>query len=804
MILLFIRNKQELRRSGVLGIARPWLRRALSCLAAWLALGISLPTNATAPTSPSKIYLQVNFTVHGKGAAPEFEGDEQEWSFERSFIGYMEVEVTPTIVGEPPNDRSVLEIRPKSGGLTTVVGHYSGRSRLEFTTRGEGSSSMEYFSWEHWTQDRVMQPKDLILGLFLDEQSLRWDGQISIAGWDSVLSSQLKFEGFGLYVPGPAGGWEPKWKFHSTDPNERDSGGHSIGGGWFPPAPPIVDYPIATTAKIQGGFYHGSVDVPIPDPVPPANAGPGRLWRMDASLEWTLLDKLPEVDLIVRSSQYTQWIPSLLADNTPAVPLHFVASVESPTGDSLQRIRVKKYTWSLNGTSREPGLALNYPVDAKDSDPDLRLVGWTTDAEAQKSEHSPIDGDLTSSIEVHAHDWGAWSTLRLDAELEDGRVIHGRLVPPPMGGPDTDILIPRRRPESKVSDLWADLTGAGGKEDTADDEEKPAGRPGANGDGFSIYEEYRGFYVNGVHEWLDPLKKEVFVQNQVEGQADTALKKFKSLSGLTLLPVKENLIYFINYNRKEGPTAGQQAGIWIRPTSQMIRPNEGIPPKNRLRDQRPIRVPSGFTSFGVGLLSFRLLDSMILQGLFQSVGVDRPGPQDEVRTFELAVPPAGSTNEPSLTLLPGTPVVVIDFFGDDIAKKWAPRIRASLDRAVNSLPPGTTPAEAEKFRNDRIKAGSHWNWLVGEKGGAHSGQETCVMRDWFADVYRTRFNDSKGRPIYRLIDPARGEEKPGTVLGNTRQGTGVNAPDRVPEPRYGDSNVGEPANRQMIIADHLP
>jgi hypothetical protein len=155
-------------------------------------------------------------------------------------------------------------------------------------------------------------------------------------------------------------------------------------------------------------------------------------------------------------------------------------------------------------------------------------------------------------------------------------------------------------------------------------------------------------------------------------------------------------------------------------------------------------------------------------------------------------------------MLPNTPVVVIDFFGDDIAKKWAPRVRAALDRAVNSLPPGTTPAEAEKFRNDRIKAGSSWTWLVGEKGGAHSGQESCVMRDWFADVYRTRFNDSKGRPIYRLIDPSRGEEQPGTVLGSTRKGTGVNAADRVPEPRYGDSNVGEPANRQMIIADHLP
>ena len=76
------------------------------------------------------------------------------------------------------------------------------------------------------------------------------------------------------------------------------------------------------------------------------------------------------------------------------------------------------------------------------------------------------------------------------------------------------------------------------------------------------------------------------------------------------------------------------------------------------------------------------------------------------------------------------------------------------------------------------------------------------MRDWFADVYKSTLPSVDGRPLYRLIDPNRGAERPGTRLGSTRQGTGVNDPNRKPEPRYGDSGVSDPANKQMVVSDH--
>ncbi len=88
--------------------------------------------------------------------------------------------------------------------------------------------------------------------------------------------------------------------------------------------------------------------------------------------------------------------------------------------------------------------------------------------------------------------------------------------------------------------------------DGDDVDAKPAGRPGADGDGFSVYEEYRGFYVNGTHEFLDPQLKDVFVLNQVGSRADNALRKFRQLSGLTVYEEKQaGLIYSLNRNRRE-------------------------------------------------------------------------------------------------------------------------------------------------------------------------------------------------------------------------------------------------------------
>lgn len=84
----------------------------------------------------------------------------------------------------------------------------------------------------------------------------------------------------------------------------------------------------------------------------------------------------------------------------------------------------------------------------------------------------------------------------MEAELEDGRVLQGELK---MGEEErvSDILIPKREKGSKVAFAWLQERGLSGVADGSDTDRQPVGKPGADGDGLTVYEEYRGFYVGG-------------------------------------------------------------------------------------------------------------------------------------------------------------------------------------------------------------------------------------------------------------------------------------------------------------------
>ena len=74
------------------------------------------------------------------------------------------------------------------------------------------------------------------------------------------------------------------------------------------------------------------------------------------------------------------------------------------------------------------------------------------------------------------------------------------------------------------------------------------------------------------------------------------------------------------------------------------------------------------------------------------------------------------------------------------------------------------------------------------------------MRDWFADLYQTHYMRD-GIKIYKYT---LGTEHPGTRLGTTRKGTGINDEKRPLGSRYGDSAVEAPANKQLVVKDQAP
>lgn len=62
---------------------------------------------------------------------------------------------------------------------------------------------------------------------------------------------------------------------------------------------------------------------------------------------------------------------------------------------------------------------------------------------------------------------------------------------------------------NSIADAWEEQHGVYPCAPDADDDEQPEGK--CPGDGLSAYQEYRGFFVGGYHQRLNPKKKELFV-----------------------------------------------------------------------------------------------------------------------------------------------------------------------------------------------------------------------------------------------------------------------------------------------------
>lgn len=792
---------QPLNKPLILVMRTRW--NFMTVLVVGLLSGPSL-NSQTVPTPKPVMDFSLRFEGMGSWPDPDARPSSQQWVLDHTYSGRFETVNEPKTFDTPSGPRTRLAISWSPDGIDLIQGTMDDRAVNHATERGEGGSTMKYMANETWSANASLPVSELLMNLSLDTEARVWNGGFEVGLWGQRLRDETQYEGVASLTPGEDGGagFGDPWYFATTDPRSAQEDGKQVYTRYHPRWPPTTNLKILDVpAEIQDGEYTGRLEVELPKPP----GAPGS-WQMKATFRWKLVDPLPEVELKVWGLGYSEWRPTLREGLNPGRELSIAATVESPKGERLDRIRVKKFTWTLHETSREPGVAMNFPrrENAK-TDPDLRIAGIPTSDDGQKGEEVPAEGDLGSVIDLVPYDWGGWATLRVQAELEDGRVIQGTMKGGPVDG-RSDIPIPYRADGSKVADVWLKERGLSGGSDTTDDDPQPVGKPGADGDGLTVYEEYRGFYVKGEHRSTDPLRKDLFVSNQEGAIARGAVGRFRRVSQLEVhLPeISEFDPFFqnqINFNRAQGPTRGPQGGLLLRPSS-LFRGNATA--ATRPGTHGRVVVPRALRDVPQRVANNATTEHIVMQEMFRALGVERPGPDDSMKQFELVMPPPGSSEPPEILMVPNTRVVVLDFFGDDFARKWQQQIAGPLSRIPHRIPAGTSAATAADLSQSQRQALTRFRWLVGEKGGAHSGPENCVMRDWFADVYRSRVNAADGRPIYRLVDPARGAEQPGTRLGTGRKGTGVNAPDRQPEPRYGDSEVSAPANRQMVVRDSAP
>ncbi|MBL8736258.1 MAG: hypothetical protein JNL12_07535 [Planctomycetes bacterium] len=522
--------------------------------------------------------------------------------------------------------------------------------------------------------------------------------------------------------------------------------------------------------------------------------------RVTASVVWALRRDLPELELHVDAPGFAAWRPAgdrlpLVEGRLPGPALRLTAELVDPTGAPVVGVRIRRLRWWLEDTSRLPGVCSNWPYGSTDTSFDLEFDSERATDEKQRLEFTELT-TLRKSVRIVPYDYGAWSTLRVEAELDDGRLVKGRR--PGQSGDPTAIRLPDRAPDSRIHTLSKRLLRGDGKADDADDEAEPDGN--GKGDGLTLFEEYRGFYVDGRYDFGDGEQKDVFVYDQV-GNRDTraAIARFAAAVGLAgslhvLHPGHGEMddSRVLNRNRNGGPSRGPQHVVALRaPPPGAYGGATGDQPKKGLV---LVSAPERFYALAPRL---RGRNDLYVRGITQAMlmvcGVRQPGMLDPgTMQFTASREPDGSVVVRSAG---GKSWVARDERGrEDLGAEWlraAERDGAVLRRRLRGV------AGAEAAIAAATRAAATRTLYVARRGGEHSGPLANVMRDTFADAYL----EPEARTLFVL--PTGADQAVGWILPTTSVGDGFNAADHQPRPRFGDSKRA-PARTEFRVNDNGP
>lgn len=659
---------------------------------------------------------------------------------------------------------------------------------------GEGGLHELKENWrESFDSGVVIIPKlSAVFGIEVDTEAGTWLAPELADAFDAMPAILRRKENYEAV-------WEPPYDLIVTSYDAtRPPGG--LWGGGSPLRPSGLD---AQTLGLRG-----ALEGPQPLSAMVSRAGSeaplvGTITRnrgpVTGSITWSLMRELPALELRVTSRDLDGWLPQ--GDRLPNVEgrqpgprLQLTAELVDPTGAEVTGVRIRRLRFRLEDTSRLPGICGNWPYGSDDTSPDLEFDSPKATDERQALEFEDLT-TLRKTVFVVPYDFGAFSTLRVTAELDDGTTVHGRLVG--QDGDPTAIRIPARAEDSKVARAWLREQGAVGKADDVDDEAEPAGK--GVGDGLSLFEEYRGFYSRGKHVRADPKRKDVFVHDRVD-DADTraAVMAFwvateANVQSLDPRAGEIDESNVVNRNRG-GPTQGAQHAVklvpgagsgTLLPTATGTRPGRG---------EVLVTSPNVFALMLPGPRGQRSnFRRAIVQAMCILCGVQRPGTSDPgFRNITVARDESGAA---VARLGDGTQIRLLDERTErDLAPVWlaeaevdAREVRRRLRGARNAETAGEGATEALRTRT----------LYLGVRRGEHSGPMANVMRDTLADALWLPETST----VYVFGEA--GIDVGGLDLVDTSIGDGSNAEGRQPRTRFGNSER-PPSRTQFVVNDHTP
>ncbi len=526
-------------------------------------------------------------------------------------------------------------------------------------------------------------------------------------------------------------------------------------------------------------------------------------------------------------------------------------------GDDLPAVQA--FRFELLGTSREPGVCLNWPLGAADNDFDLRLAAAATGGELTDEDQKlavtevPLDDRQQpyAEVTIESRDFGGRAELRVVCELVDGREIIG-LLRDESGEQDLVRLPKRPHSDEWVADSWRRQNDV--VDVPATDDEEEVKQQQFNGDGFTLYEEYRGWVVQGKHRMGDPKRKDFFVLNQRGADFRGGIALFERLSKLrvhsTLRDGREISARDrrMNVNRAEGPhRVAQHAVVLARDTGPGGGLTAAVDGTDGSRAFRPRTVKAIYLEYseaGRGLGVFSLAsgqkyqlaardaelawDRAVAHELMHSVGVEHHGErswQKEVAYFQGADAPLNPTGRPRYV---ATPSFAPEYYRTDGAthfpQTWSddrgPEIKLRWEDTGRDAFEEDLPAyEAWRAKLDGAQTGQGWSHLEELTGHlSHTGKDAQFWERYLAEdaaagrltrVFRVGADHGtdSGHDLcvmkyyfantYRMAGEANAYYlmRPGAVAAGRQichapDGTGGNAPDHAPQSRFGAAAGG--------------
>ena len=432
-------------------------------------------------------------------------------------------------------------------------------------------------------------------------------------------------------------------------------------------------------------------------------------------------------------------------------------------------------------TSAVPGTAINFPaaaaggtpkkdlrIESGDDNPDLELQG-----EEGQTAKTKNPQQLEADAVVSCFDWGAYGAVRVSAQVGNRRV-YGYLESDPAMA---DIRIPKRSSRSFIADAWKRAHSI--PADTADDadlDDVPKSSV-LDGDGLSLYEEYRGFYEHGDHKQGDPKTKDLFVLDKSSGKCIRGIELAARVSTLAIhykfTPEEFPTSRIINFNNEPSTHQVDQHGLVFVANNEF-----GDSEANgRLRCPSEVR----------GDVEIHLIDPAVrgranaeaefhvtvAHELFHCVGVDHHGDHDPA-VVEWRNPAPGKYVEYPFTSIP-TP-------GGGNHNMYGAGVPITITQ--EDLTPLTDAQIADMFAFP-LKI-----YIAAETGGEHSGNTHCVMKYNCCNA----FIRGQKRVIIRRFEPL------GDSLCVDAHGDVYNAPGADHGSRHGEAARGN-CKAQIVVND---